>query len=208
MTRETDPSTASCLVYAGSPGKKDMLGNALRALHAIRAEQPPVKLHVIGPSREDVEACLGQHAAMLNELGPMVVCHGRMARRDALRFVQTSDFSILLRPNARYAHAGFPTKLAESMSLGVPIITNVTSDIGEYIRDGREGVLLAESTCVAFTNGLSRVLAMGRPTWAKMRSHAKRRATECFDYRNYIEPLREFLSDVIPRGPRRDEERL
>jgi len=185
------------LVYAGSPGKKDLLGNALRALHAIRTEQPPVKLDVVGPSREGVEACLGGDAAILNELGSMVVCHGRMARRDALRLVQLSDFSILLRPDARSAHAGFPTKLAESMSLGVPIMSNVTSDIAEYIRDGREGVLLGGSTCEAFTNGVRRVLAMGRPTWAKMRSHAKRRAAECFDYRNYIEPLGRFLREVM-----------
>ena len=92
-----------------------------------------------------------------------------MARANALQIVRAADFTVLLRPDARFAHAGFPTKLVESLSLGVPVLANVTSDISEYVRDGREGILLAGPTREAFAAGLRRALAIGRPARLAMR---------------------------------------
>ena len=40
------------IVYAGTPGKKDLLGNALRGLNTLREAGCPVNLHLVGPSRE------------------------------------------------------------------------------------------------------------------------------------------------------------
>ena len=38
--------------------------------------------------------------------------------------------------------AGFPTKIAESITLGTPVITSNTSDISKYISDGKDGFIL------------------------------------------------------------------
>ena len=38
--------------------------------------------------------------------------------------------------------AGFPTKVVESLALGTPVITNLTSDLGFCVFDGRNGVIL------------------------------------------------------------------
>ena len=54
--------------------------------------------------------------------------------------IAEADFTVLMRPNKRYTNAGFPTKLVESLASGVPVIANLTSDIGWAVRDGREGL--------------------------------------------------------------------
>jgi glycosyltransferase involved in cell wall biosynthesis len=197
------PDGALRLVYAGSPGRKDPLGNAIRGLRDLRAAGRPVELHLVGPGPQAIAGCLDRDAGLLDELGAAIVWHGRVAQADAMRLVAQADFSILLRPDKRYAQAGFPTKLVESLSLGVPVLTNLTSDIGEYVRDGVEGVIARDSSAQAFAAAVDRTLEMPRSRWTAMRGHARQRATECFDYRRYAAPLKQFLDDAGSEGPRR-----
>ena len=187
------------LVYAGMPAKKDLLANALLGLRDLRASDLPVVLDLVGPSRQSLAACVRGGSRLLDRLGSALVCHGHLPHQVALGLVAGADFSILLRPDKRYAHAGFPTKLVESLSLGVPIISNPTSDIAEYVRDGQEGVLLEDSTPEAFVAGVKRLLQMPKEQRHAMRASARKRARDCFDYRRYVEPLREFVEQVSCR---------
>ena len=43
-----------CLVYAGIPAKKDLLGNILRGLCTLRKNGVIIELHLVGPSRKEV----------------------------------------------------------------------------------------------------------------------------------------------------------
>lgn len=64
-----------------------------------------------------------------------------------------ANATILKGVAQRYAQAGFPTKLVESFSLGVPILTNLTSDIGQYVRDSLDGVILGDCPPEVFAAG-------------------------------------------------------
>jgi glycosyltransferase involved in cell wall biosynthesis len=203
------------LVYAGSPGKKDLLITAIRGLRELRAAGAPVELHLVGLSRPAADVCVGKNVPMLDALGEAVVYHGRVPHPMAIALVAQADFSILVRPDERFAHAGFPTKLVESLSLGVPVITNLTSDIGEYVRDCKEGIVLEGCDPEAFAVGVRKALAMPREQWSAMRVHSRQRAVDCFDYRNYVAPLNDFveravgtatgkMSGSIPVGSRHD----
>jgi glycosyltransferase involved in cell wall biosynthesis len=189
------------LVYAGSPGKKDLLKPVIRGLHALHAAGTSVELHLVGLSRSTVCVCLGKESALLNDLGDSVIYHGRVPHSKSMSLVAQADFSILLRPDNLLAHAGFPTKLVESLSLGVPIITNLTSDIGKYVCDGKEGIVLDGSDSDAFVDGVRRALSMPRHQWSAMRVHARQRALESFDYRNYVVPLNDFIEKASRLDP-------
>jgi len=193
------------LVYAGTPGKKDLLTAAIRGLHELRAAGAPVQLHLVGLSRSAANACLGKYSPLLDELGEALVYHGSVPHPVAMALVAQADFSILVRSDERFAHAGFPSKLVESLSLGVPVITNLTSDIGQYVRDCKEGIVLEGSDPEAFVVGVRKTLAMPKEQWAAMRVHARQRAVECFDYRNYVVPLKDFVERAVvaARGERR-----
>ena len=118
------------IVYAGTPGKKDLLGNALRGLNTLRDEGFLVKLHLVGPSREEVSECLGSDAPMLDMMAEMLIFHGRVPQSDVPRLLAIADYSVLLRPLERYAQAGFSTKLVESLAAGVPCLL-YTSDAAD-----------------------------------------------------------------------------
>jgi glycosyltransferase involved in cell wall biosynthesis len=188
------------LVYAGTPGKKDLLANALLAMQAVRRGGASVVADLFGPSPADVAACMAGRAACLTELAGAINYRGRVPQHRVPSHLAASDFSMLLRPNARYANAGFPTKLVESLSAGVPIITNSTSDIPLFVRDGLEGILLSDPSPDAFAAGLRRVLEMGRDKWTEMRDAAARRARECFDFRNYRDAIGSFVAESISRA--------
>lgn len=194
--RPDDDSTIR-LAYAGSPGKKDLLANAVRGLHRMGPSRSRVELHLVGVETEALARLLGDDATMLGELGDRVVCHGRLPHAAATRVVSASDFSILLRSNERYAHAGFPSKLVESLSLGVPVLTNLTGDIGEYVRDGQEGVVLEAGSAEAFEAGVRKVVDLTRDARLAMREHALSAARRCFDYRNYARSVRDFVDEAV-----------
>lgn len=185
------------LVYAGIPAKKDLLGNAIRGLVILKDEGVPFELHLIGPSRQDVATCLGTDSTVLNTLGESVIFHGRVPQSKVPTLLAVCDFSILLRPLERYAQAGFSTKLVESLAAGVPVIANPTSDIAEYVRDGIEGILLADHSPAAFVEGVKRAFSLPHTQKEAMRRNARLRAECSFDYRGYVEKLGTFIQSSI-----------
>ena len=75
--------------------------------------------------------------------------------------IKDADFVPLLRPQiVRYAQAGFPTKVPESLSLGTPIICNLTSDLGDFIRDESEGIICRDYSIDAFVEALENALTL------------------------------------------------
>jgi glycosyltransferase involved in cell wall biosynthesis len=157
------------------------------------------ELLLIGPSADEVRKNLGPDAALLDALAGNVHFAGCLPHRQALAEMARVDFSILLRPNLRFAQAGFPTKLVESLALGVPVICNLTSDIGRYVHDGREGIIVRDSSPDAFAEGLRRVLAMTPAQRQDLRHQARRAAEACFDYRNWVDPLGKFIHEALGR---------
>jgi glycosyltransferase involved in cell wall biosynthesis len=183
------------LVFAGHAGKKDYVVNAVRSLGLLGDVGRDIRLVLIGPTREEFAEALG--VGLMENYENQLEFTGRLPHREALRRVAECDFSIMLRPNARFAHAGFPTKLVESMACGVPILGNLTSDIGLYLRDGLEGLILEDCTPEAFANGVRRALALSPDQREIMRSYARRQAEESFDYRHWTDRLADFMATVL-----------
>lgn len=57
-------------------------------------------------------------------------------------YYKKADFMVLLRETNRKSMAGFPTKFAESMTVGVPVITNATSDLAKHVINGKTEFLV------------------------------------------------------------------
>lgn len=142
-------------------------------------------------------------ARWLTQLGAHIVFHGHVPQSDVPRRLMESHFTVLLRPDERYARAGFPTKVVEGMTAGVPVITNRIGDISLFIQDGGEGVLFEDESPENFAAGVRRIIALGPAAWRAMDETARRRAASSFEYRTYIEPIRRFIlePDRNTNGP-------
>jgi glycosyltransferase involved in cell wall biosynthesis len=178
------------LVYAGTPGKKDLLANIIRGVALVDPSGKAVELEVLGPGEADVARLLG------GTVPPAVRVRGRVSQAAVAESVGSADFSVLLRRPLRFAQAGFPTKVAESLAVGTPVISNATSDIAEYARDGAEGIICASESPDAFAQGLKRALSLTDVQRVDMRKAARTRAERCFDFRSYSTPLNAFIEEL------------
>lgn len=182
--KETGPIT---FVYAGSPGskKKDKLDLLIRAFYELD-EEHDFRFIIVGVSREKHLRYFGVQASLLDILGEKVVFMGRLSHTESLEQVKGADFTIFMREDTRVNNAGFPTKFAESISCGVPVITNKTSNLSDYLRDGENGFWLG----INITATLQRILNMDGSQLQGMKRKVER-AT--FDYRAYRQEFATWL---------------
>ena len=185
------------LVYAGVPGRKELFAEIIAGFQASRRRGVKVSLRLVGLTEEQLSKIVRTGGGRTPDFDG-ITCYGWLTHEAALRIVAESDFTILLRPQARFANAGFPSKLVESLSVGVPVIANATSDIAEYIKDGRDGYLLSEPTAEALDRAIVRASQRTIEQKSQMRIQARFRAQECFSYRNYAGVLAEFISKARP----------
>ena len=173
------------LCYFGTPGKKDLLGQIIEGFARARDELRPgieLSLTVVGPTTEEV-------ASLLDDSVPAgVTIMGRVSQMAVADVVQRCDFSILLRPEARYSRAGFPTKFVESLATGTPVISNLTSDLSAFLQDGVNGFVVAGSTGADLAECLLRASRLTLDQRLAMRGAARATALRHFDV-NVTTPL-------------------
>jgi glycosyltransferase involved in cell wall biosynthesis len=142
--------------YAGSPGRKEAIGEFLAALRDLDEPADGVTLHLVGLRESDLRALSPQGC------GPTHVtrCYGRVPNAQARAIVASCDFSLLLRPPKRSNQFGFPSKLAESMAVGTPTFANLFSDLADVLEPGRNALIVDDLSRGAILDGLQRSIAM------------------------------------------------
>lgn len=196
VARLTADAGVMKLVYAGFPGKKDLVNNVIEAILRLDPQGAHVRLTLAGPDAGDVARLPALRSRGMSSLPPCIDALGSVPHDQVLELVRRADFVPLLRPPLRYAQAGFPTKVPESLALGTPIICNITSDLGNHIHDGAEGIVCRDYSAEAFAEGLGRAMSLTTEQRTKMRQAARREAEHSFDYRVYAEPLAAFLKEM------------
>ncbi len=198
--QEPRPGGGLRLGFAGHAGNKDYLRNAIRALGMLGEKGKDIQIVIVGPPREELARDLGEDAGLLDKLAKQLEFTGRLPHPQALRRVGECDFSLMLRPDKTYANAGFPTKMVESFACGVPLLGNVTGDIGLYARDGQEAVLVRDFSPEACLAGLERALQTSPEQRAQMKRMARAVAEQHFDYRAHLDGIREFIQAVARKN--------
>ncbi|MFG1779347.1 glycosyltransferase [Micromonospora sp. NPDC049048] len=184
------------LLYAGSAGPKDLLGVVLAGIRLLPpADRARVRLVIAGISRDQATVASDLDEPALAELGDQVTFLGRLPRQRVLEELARAHFSVLVRPTAGYARAGFPSKVPESLAAGCPVLLNHTSDLARHIVDGREGIVLAGPHAEDVRDGLARALALDETRWWRMSRHARERARS-FDYRSWRPAVSGFVTDA------------
>ena len=136
--REYKPNDVLTIGYAGHPGfkfEKERLDLLVYAVLELNAEGKKCRLRIAGLDKKFFEDRLPNV-----KIEESIECLGKLSHRDCLNMIATSDFSAIIRENKRVTKAGFPTKLSESFGCGTPVIATESSNIFEYIEDGKSGI--------------------------------------------------------------------
>lgn len=183
------------IIFAGSlGGTKELLKPIFDALLSQERYRNAIAFDLYGPSKDEVVENIGGNASLLSLLDSTVILHGRIPQDQVSEVLSQSDYLIFIRPERRSSNAGFPTKFAESMAVGTPVITNKTGDIGLYLRDGINGFMSQDSTWESVARCFDRILEVDRKSYVRLRDAARKTAEQYFDYHVYMERVSTFFS--------------
>ena len=181
------------LVYSGSPGRKDLLNNILEAVFILNAEGTRVHITVAGVSESEGLLYSSVRARLNTVFSECITFIGLVSHQSSLALLRAADFSVLLRNDARYSRAGFPTKFVESMASGTPVIANITSDLHRHLHEAKTGFICNGPSPEDLVDSVKRALAQSNGERLDMRSRCRKLAEECFDFRKYTTHLAKLI---------------
>lgn len=182
------------LVFAGSIGggykeRLDIIVDALMRIETKLSEA--FVLDIIGINKEQFKCIYTNWEG--KTFPSFIQFHGRIDHEEAIRLLQESDYQIFLRDNSLSNQAGFPTKFVEAISANSLVLTNPTSNISDYLREGINGYLLDTSNSDKLTDSLMIPLSLDKKNIMEKRN--KMNCSE-FDYRNFISAMRRFIDEL------------
>lgn len=185
------------LAYAGVPGVgKDDLSAVIEALALLPEEmRKKTELHLWGVDEAFLQTYMGEKRTLLSECRDSIFPHGRAKQSDIPRLIGTCHYTVLIRKPSVRANAGFSTKMAESFAAGVPVMANITGDIGTYLKDTVNGIIVKDSTPAACAEAIKRAHGLMTEN-PKMCVAAYDTAEKKLDYRKYIGDMDAFLQKI------------
>lgn len=192
-----DPARAAHLVYSGSPGTgmhKDRLPLMVEALARLAKEGHDFRVSVAGMTQAQYLDILPNHSAHLAQLSCRLRFMGQISHAESLALLRDADFSVFFRLPGRVSNTGFATKYVEAATLAVPVISNPTSDLSLYLRDGENGIMARSIAPEDVAAALRRAVTLTPGARAAM--VAACRAENPFDLRAWQEDARAFLANL------------
>lgn len=185
-------------IYVGTPfiatrvsrsraSVKERLDTCIRLFFDLYKSGETFIFDIYGVSREAYLSVYPYDSAMLDELKDRVIFHGRKPHALILSMLATSDFSIFFRDTTRVTLAGFPSKMAESVTCGTPVVSNMALNM-EPLAGNKWIILTDDSNRVERTRELIRL--------SGQQVHELKSAafeSRFFDYRNYKNTLAGFF---------------
>ena len=181
------------LIYAGELGKgnKDRVDMVIDALENISNHSRTINfvLDILGITKEQYSNLFPNKESVPS----FVIFHGRKSHKEVIQMLLRSDFQIFLRENHLANMAGFPTKFVESISSKTIVLTNPSSNLGDYMEEGINSFSLNIDTFEDLVESLSHPLRLSKQ---EIRERRKKMDNTIFDYRNYTSAVENFLSSL------------
>ena len=189
------PFDGVTLIYAGNPVKKDCIHSVVNAVNTLANEGESIRFLILGSTRESYMKT-NLHTLVNTTLHENVLFLGRVSQNLIPAYYKKADFMVLFREPNRKSMAGFATKFAESMTAGVPVITNATSDLSKYVINGKTGFLIEGYDYEKILSILKKkVLKLHKLDIKVMKENVKS-SNKDFDWHNYIDKFREFIEKL------------
>lgn len=190
------------LMYAGKPFRDDMepgdvsslkdrVDIILTHLAELKCEGCVFEFHVFGFTENELLAVLPRLEDVVGRLEEQVVFHGQVSNAEILEWYKVASFSVLIRDKKRETIAGFPAKVAESVSHGTPVFVTDVGDVMRYICDRKTG-FCAPSEDLEKQKAIMRIaLSLTVDEVAEMRNNCINSNT--FEVERYVIEARKFL---------------
>lgn len=182
--------------YAGQLGKKDYLWLMLKAFSAIKTKtHRPFEFRILGATLGQVMTLCDEYGINYSEIKDIVSAEGRVSRERVLSVYKLSHYTFLLRNNEeRYAKAGFPTKVIESLTYGIPPVLNLSSDLSLYLINGKNCVIADNLDIETLTHVLIKAIDINEDQYNLLAKNAKDTACKYFDINSCIQDIGNIIN--------------
>jgi glycosyltransferase involved in cell wall biosynthesis len=178
------------LVNSGRFNEKDGLEFLVPAVAAIRSKHPDVCLVFTGDAPEQVRREVRGYGG--KDSGRWILFTGLLTREDLISCYHGATGLLSCRSGSPYAQYGFPTKLAEYLASGQPVIATRAGDVPDFLTDGVSAFLAESENIESIADALRRLL--DDPVNAREVGQRGREVAKChFDYRSYAAPVSQFI---------------
>lgn len=193
------------LVYAGIPfpvdgrkvdisSYKDRLDIVLELFSKIYNFNKNIKLDIYGITKEQYLNVVKNHFSLVDSLKSAVYFHGIQDSEFIMHEISKADFTINLRDVNQMTSAGFSTKFVESISCGTPAITTNTSDLSNYLIEGKNGFFIDITDKNIALKQLNEILGIKKVEIMRMKEFCYN--SKMFDYRNYKDQMDQLLRSL------------
>lgn len=194
------------IIYAGTPFRKgqelknfsylkDRIDVAIELLYQAKKKNFNFIFNIYGFTKEEYLTALPKQKIYVDDLANNICFHGLKDNSEVVKSLMNSDFSILYRDVNRDTTAGFPTKISESINLGVPVITTKTSDLKNYIVEGKNGFFLDLEDELLRQQQIETILNLNEEKVYLMKKYCIE--NKVFYYKKYEKTTKDFLEMLI-----------
>jgi len=183
------------LTYVGTGDARDCLPDLCCAVDRLNAKCFPTTLNIVGrlaPSRERLFAHLGRLGVKAPDCLNVT---GWLDPGKYAELCERTDAFVILRRPGRTSVACFPTRLAEFMARGRPVVVTNVGDLPLYVKHGVHGVAVDYGDWDRLLSGVMELL--GNPEHCRKMGHSCWEvARNSFDFQKYGQPLAAFLASL------------
>jgi len=148
------------ICYSGSLTlMKDGVDILIRSYSKIVSEFPDLLLVLVGKAdTAQDELYFRQLIAELN-IQTKVILTGKVPRDTIPSYICNAEVLVLARPRSIVADAGFPSKVSEYLSTGIPVVATKVGEIPGYLTDNENAFLAKPDSVEEFADKLKEVLS-------------------------------------------------
>lgn len=173
------------IIYCGIPGAKDLLIPFVNCIKTMNSKEFKFRLMLIGVEKKYFN---NDEMEKYN-----IFALGKVPHSEVFKYYETADFSCLFRKNLRYAKAGFSTKVAESLSQGVPVLCNIVGGTDDVIENGVNGFKISEFNEAEILKMLEMISTLTKNQIYDLKGNSYKTAKKLFDMDAYVEKLKDFI---------------
>lgn len=190
-----DANSMLNICYVGTPGRKEEFGALFAGLRMAQDLGINVCMHMVGLTesefRHSYPTAIGG-----GESRESIKFYGRIPNEAAKTIISSCDFMIVVRQRSRVTQAGFPSKVAESLSLGIPVIVNKFSDLEPYVCSGNAGLIIDELSAEGVRAAISAAAVIDKDGLDQLKINAWNLAEKEFSPSGYAGKIDQFLREA------------
>lgn len=181
------------LLFSGSGAYHKTIEFILETIKILHLKDPTLHLVLTGMSEKENQAIKSNVAA--KGASQCVELAGFISRNKLLTAYKKAEALLIPLFGDAQSQSRFPTKLAEYLLSGQPVVTNATGEIPELLVDRQTAFLAPPDSAQEFANSILALL--NNPVAAKRIGAAGRQvAIENLDYRKHGQRLADWLSNL------------